>query len=207
MPRTLSLALLLTALSCALGARAETAVPGETGSAEGADDAVEALAEELAATVSIGTESEQEISIDAESSIDVLEEDVPRTWMIRSDVRIAATYSDIRPREGDRYDEEDVLGRARLGLSRPLGDFWRIGGRLAASCSSDSCRPDSFLDEGTQGSADSKIVVDETFLHWQHSERFDLVAGRMQTRFITKGGVFAKSMDRNDSSGGWSPTR
>jgi hypothetical protein len=94
-----------------------------------------------------------------------------------------------------------VLGRVRLGLARGLADSWRIGARLSASCTSESCRPDTFFDEETQGSADNSIAFDEAFLHWIQSERFDLIAGRMQTRFITKGGVFAKSMSRNDSSG------
>lgn len=42
--------------------------------------------------------------------------------------------------------------------------------------------------------------MDEAFLHWYRNDRFDLAIGRLQTRFITKGGVFAKSLDRNDSA-------
>jgi hypothetical protein len=188
--------LLLFAMSSGLQA-AELAAPlSEEASLEAAED----LARELEATIALGEESEQEISIDAEGSIDISEDELPRTWTIRSDVRLSATYSDLKPREGEPYNEEDLLGRARIGLSRSLTDAWRIGARLSAACTSESCRPDTFFDEETQGSADAAISVDEAFLHWFHSDRFNLVMGRMQTKFITKGGVFAKSMSRNDSN-------
>ncbi len=176
---------------------AETEAPV---SEEASLEAVEELAQELEATVAIGEESEQEISIDAQTSIDQSDEELPRTWTIRSDVRLSATYADLEPREGEPSSEGDLLGRARLGLSRALSNKWRIGARLAAACTSESCRPDTFFDEETQSSSDSSIAIDEAFVHWIQSERFDLIAGRMQTRFITKGGVFAKSMSRNDSN-------
>jgi len=38
-----------------------------------------------------------------------------------------------------------------------------------------------------------------TVLHLCRSERFDLALGRLQTKFVARGGVFAKSLDRNDS--------
>ena len=106
------LLLLLLAL-CGATAAAATEAPI---SEEASLDAVEELARELEATVALGEESEQEISIDAESSIDVSEEELPRTWTIRSDVRFSATYSDLEPREGEPSQEGDVLGRVRLGL-------------------------------------------------------------------------------------------
>ena len=192
------LVMLLLALAGTIpAAAADMPSPGST---EASLEAVEELARELEATVAIGEESEQEISIDAESSIDVSEEELPRTWTLRSDIRLSATYADLKPREGEPSDEEDLLGRARLGISRPLTDAWRIGARLAAACTSESCRPDVFFEEETQGSSANTIAIDEAFVHWIQSERFDLIAGRMQTRFITKGGVFAKSMSRNDSN-------
>ena len=188
--------LLLSLSSLAQGTEA-TAPQSEEQSLE----SVEALAQELEETIALGEESEQEISIDGESSIDVSDEELPRTWTIRSDIRMSATHSDLNPREGEPSDESDLLGRARLGLSRSLTDSWRLGARLSASCTSESCRPDTFFDEETQGSSDSALAIDEAFVHWIQSERFNLVMGRMQTKFITKGGVFAKSMDRNDSNG------
>ncbi len=198
MPRVRYVAVLLLALQNPLLTAAEPQAPI---SEEASLAEVEELAEELEATVSLGEESEQEISIDAENSIDVSEEETSQVLTIRSDVRLSATYSDLKPREGDPYDETDLLGRARLGLTRSLNDTWRIGARLSASCTSESCRPDTFFEEETQGSSDTTLAVDEAYVHWIQSERFNVVAGRMQTKFITKGGVFAKSMSRNDSSG------
>ena len=48
--------------------------------------------------------------------------------------------------------------------------------------------------------ADSDITLDKAFLHWYRLEKFDLAIGRMQTKFVARGGVFAKSLDRNDSN-------
>ncbi len=36
--------------------------------------------------------------------------------------------------------------------------------------------------------------------HWFRDDRYDLAIGRLQTKFVARGGVFAKSLDRNDSS-------
>ena len=41
-------------------------------------------------------------------------------------------------------------------------------------------------------------TVDELFLHWYPGGRIDFAVGRMQTRFVARGGVYAKSLDRND---------
>jgi hypothetical protein len=47
--------------------------------------------------------------------------------------------------------------------------------------------------------ADGDVTVDEFFLQWYKLDRFDVALGRMQTKFVARGGVFAKSLDRNDS--------
>ena len=82
MLRALSVACLLLFGSPLLGMEAPPPL-----SEEQSLEAVEELAQELEETVSLAEESEQEISIDAESSIDVAEEELPRTWTIRSDSR------------------------------------------------------------------------------------------------------------------------
>ncbi len=50
------------------------------------------------------------------------------------------------------------------------------------------------------GMADGDITLDEMFLHWYRLEHFDLAIGRMQTKFVARGGVSAESQDRNDSN-------
>jgi len=47
---------------------------------------------------------------------------------------------------------------------------------------------------------DGDITIDEAYLHWFRLHRFDLALGRIQTKFVARGGVFAKSLDRNDSN-------
>lgn len=169
-------------------------------------DDVDLLTEELEETVRLGEETEQEISIDADGSMDIddpggaIESGIMRRWTIRSDVRVLGAYSDLQPRDGEASDDSDLLFRARIGATRPLTDSWRIGARLAAACTSEACKPDAIFEEETGGSSDNALAVDEAFVHWSRNERFDVALGRLQTKFITKGGVFAKSLDRNDSN-------
>lgn len=169
-------------------------------------DQIDQLAQELEDTIGLREESEQEISIDADGSMEAIDSEdlvasgTQRRWTIRSDIRGLGTYSDLQPREGEPTEESDIFIRARLGAARSLTDAWRIGGRFAASCTSESCKPDAVFEEETRSGADNALAVDEAFLHWARSERFDVAFGRLQTKFITKGGVFAKSLDRNDSN-------
>ncbi len=195
-----SLWLLLSALSgLAHGGPAD--VPEDRDVPATARDEVEALAEELEADISLKEESEQEISIDADGSLQVPSElDGRKGWSVTSDIRALGAWSDLAARDGEDLEETEVLARARLGASRSLSPAWRLGARIAASCSSESCLPSDLFDDGTIGSTDNQLDVDEAFLHWYQSDRFDVALGRMQTRFITKGGVFAKSLDRNDSN-------
>jgi len=169
-------------------------VPADSG------DDVEHLAQELEDTVHLRAETEQEISIDADGSIDAPAQAVRYRWTIRSDIRTLGAYSDLQPRDGEAVQESDFLVRARIGAVRSLSDSWRVGARLAAACTSESCKPETFFEEETSSNSDNNLVIDEAFVHWYRGERFDLALGRLQTKFITKGGVFAKSLDRNDSN-------
>ena len=38
------------------------------------------------------------------------------------------------------------------------------------------------------------------FLQWFRSDRFDVAMGRMETKLVARGGVYAKSLGRNDSN-------
>jgi hypothetical protein len=164
------------------------------------DDVVYELAAELEETVTLGSESEQEIFIDADSSIDLGEEAAEPGWSMSGDFRALVDADRVEARDGTASRNSDVLVRASLGGTRAFSDSLRVRLRLAAACTSASCVPDSLLDEDTIGSTDRTVDVDEAFLHWFRSERFDLAVGRFQARFITRGGVFAKSLDRNDST-------
>ena len=46
----------------------------------------------------------------------------------------------------------------------------------------------------------SDVAGRRAFLNWYRLEKFSIVAGRMQTKFVALGGVYAKSLDRNTSN-------
>ena len=48
---------------------------------------------------------------------------------------------------------------------------------------------------------DGDITFDQLYIHGFRREKFDIAIGRLQTKFVSRAGVFAKSLDRNDSSG------
>ncbi len=172
-----------------------------TGLSDPDDDDVELLAKELAEELVLKEETEDEISIDADSSLDVTVQEQGRVgWFTFADVRGRANRDYLEARDGETIDESDVAVRFRVGANRAFTDSFRVAGRLAVSCASDSCKREVDLEEDTQGGSDRLVEIDEAFIHWYQGERFDLALGRMQTKFITKGGVFAKSLDRNDSN-------
>jgi hypothetical protein len=116
-------------------------------------------------------------------------------------------------RVGNRFigdDIEDVrLGdadaiRARWRIRATWGITERLRGviRVAGLCSTENCDPDFILQPNipTPSSIeDGQITLDEFFLQTFRSDRFNVAIGRMQTKFVARGGVFSKSLDQNDS--------
>jgi len=71
------------------------------------------------------------------------------------------------------------------------------------ACTSKDCDPELSLDPSEtevttvdQGS----ITFDQFYLHAFRLKRFDVAIGRLQTKFTTRAGVYAKSLDRNNSN-------
>ena len=65
------------------------------------------------------------------------------------------------------------------------------------------CDPALTLDPSdttTTSIEEGDIAFDQFFFHVFRRERFDAAIGRMQTKFTTRAGVFAKSLDRNNSN-------
>ena len=138
---------------------------------------------------------------DSASSIDVI--GVLDGVALTTDVRIGYAQSEIDNRDNTNRSE-DVL-RARWRFRTEVGIFPYLRGvvRVAGICSSEECSPNLVLENTlpTPSSiADGDITLDEAYLHWFRLDRFDLALGRMQTKFVARGGVFAKSLDRNDSN-------
>jgi hypothetical protein len=138
---------------------------------------------------------------DADSSINI--EQVERGISVEADVRTEYSGSDTDNR--DRSNEHDDVLRARWRLTGTAGitPYVRGAVRVAGLCSDIECEPNFVLTDyipTNSGMADGDITLDKAFIHWYRLERFNLALGRMQTKFVARGGVFAKSLDRNNSN-------
>lgn len=128
------------------------------------------------------------------STSEAVQED--KFWSFGGDIRAGYSKS-YRP---DSESDEMILRGRLYGVWNPTENL-RLASRTTTRCSIESCLPDSFnasLDDDDARNAN--ISFDEVYLHWFNTEKFNLVLGRMQTKFVTRGGVFAKSLDRNNSN-------
>ena len=107
------------------------------------------------------------------------------------------TQTDLR--DGGRSASDEFAVRFRYGANLGITDHARLRARLAARCTDSSCDP-NFDISSTPGDGanteDGDIVLDELYLDFFQRGRFDLVLGRMQTRSVTRGGVFISSLTR-----------
>ena len=159
------------------------------------EEAIEATAEEVASA------DEDIMSMDVGGSL-IDGVNVADYVSVGFDVRAAYFRSDEEDRFGVSDDNDDLTTRLRLEGNWNPSESVRLTARLAAICSTESCGVDSSFESGVAGNSieAGKITVDELFIHRFRTERFDLALGRLQTKFVTRGGVFAKSLDRNNSS-------
>jgi hypothetical protein len=138
---------------------------------------------------------------DASNSIDVRDE--LDGIGVSADIRVGYFDKEIDERDADSRSVDFVGSRWRLRTEADINQYLRIVGRIAGLCSSNDCDPNLVLEDSiptTNGMTDGDITVDEAYLHWFRLDRFDLALGRLQTKFVARGGVFAKSLDRNDSN-------
>ena len=74
---------------------------------------------------------------------------------------------------------------------------------MSGICSANECEPDFILQPDIPtpvGLSDGQITVDSLFFQWFRTEKFNVAVGRMETKYVARGGVYAKSLDRNDSN-------
>jgi hypothetical protein len=138
---------------------------------------------------------------DATNSIDV--DKILDGFGASADVRVGYFQTDIDERDGSDQSDDFVAARWRIRTEFGLLPFLRAVGRVAGICSNDECSPNLVLEDSiptSNGMQDGDITLDEAYFHWFRLDRFDLAVGRMQTKFVARGGVFAKSLDRNDSN-------
>jgi len=142
-----------------------------------------------------------EPDIDVQGSIDDAEEQ--RGIALNGDLRLGFVST------GDEFqgitvdDRGDLRSRWRLRSVWGISERFRGVARLAGICSTIDCNPDFILQPDIPtptGLGDGQITIDTLFFQWFRTDKFNVAAGRMETKFVARGGVFAKSLDRNDSN-------
>jgi hypothetical protein len=160
---------------------------------------VEKKKKEAAAAVTEDDDDETP-EIETESTLD----DASEQLGVRADgdVRAIYDYLDLESRDGIREAEDTAGIRWRLGFDWRFKRGMRLGTRLAGLCFINECDFEFVMERAAptrNGLARGQFTFDELYLHFFRRERFDIVIGRMQTRFTLRSGVYAKSLDRNDS--------
>jgi len=164
---------------------------------EGADDPADT---ELTVEEEIAADIDGSID-DADSSIEI--KAIERGFNLTADVRAGYTQSNIDNRDSGSMVDDRLRARWRMRSTFGILPYLRGSVRMAGLCSDDECSPNFVLENSIptpNGMADGDITLDEAYLHWYRLNKFDLALGRMQTKFVARGGVFAKSLDRNDSN-------
>jgi hypothetical protein len=148
-----------------------------------------------------------ELAVDGDGSIDdatgsIVDIVQKRGFGAKGDIRTGYFVSETDGRDGSKDDDDFLAARWRVEGSWNGTETWRLAARVAGLCSTNECDPNFTLDDNiptSSGMREGDITLDELFVHWFRSQDFDLALGRMQTKFVARGGVFAKSLDRNDS--------
>ena len=167
---------------------------------EPAEEPVEEVTETELTEEAIAEDTDGSID-DASNSIDV--RNVLDGASLSADLRVGYSETEIDERDGTSRSDDILRARWRVRTEVGMFPYLRVVGRVSGLCSTKECSPNLVLDDTTttsNGMADGDITLDEAYFHWFRLERFDFALGRMQTKFVARGGVFAKSLDRNDSN-------
>jgi hypothetical protein len=139
--------------------------------------------------------------VETDSTIDETED--RRGWKVGGDIRPIIDGLYEKARDGSSENDRVAGFRARIGASWGATRSVRLGARLAGAGFAGDFNPE-FIRPGAipdQSSLEGgQFTLDQLYFHWKRVSRFDVAVGRLQTRFTLRGGVFAKSLDRNDSS-------
>ncbi len=127
-----------------------------------------------------------------------------RKWRFSGDLRAGYNRAERDRDDGSSATSSSWLGRFRFRAGSNLNDWLAFNARVAASCSSDDCSPRLVFEPNIPKETtvdDGDITFDQLYVHGFRGERLDVAIGRLQTKFVARAGVFAKSLDRNDSNG------
>jgi hypothetical protein len=140
------------------------------------------------------------LDVETETTVDEM---VGRgAWKISGDVRpiVDALYEQAR--DGSTEFDGAPGARARIGANFGITKRLRVGIRVAGSGFLGDFNPNFILPGNEADSSEldtGTATFDQLYLLWQRRERFSFAVGRLQTRFLLRGGVYAKSLDRNNS--------
>jgi hypothetical protein len=146
-------------------------------------------------------EALDEQAIDVESSIgDAVER---RGLSINGDLRVGNLFNGDDIEDVTLGDPDAIRARWRIRSAWGITERFRGVLRVAGLCSTNNCDPDVILQPNVPTGisiVDGQITIDELFLQSFRSDRFNVAIGRMQTKFVARGGVYSKSLDQNDSN-------
>lgn len=142
-------------------------------------------------------DADDPIHVDYDDSLDYAYAE-PRRLSIDGDLRGGYFNTQVDARDGSSNDSDNLTTRLRLGGNYSFSEQWRLRARLAATCSDSHCSPE-FDTGATPGNGtnieDGDVVADEVYLAYA-GQQIDFAAGRLQTRSLARGGVFATAMTR-----------
>jgi hypothetical protein len=146
-------------------------------------------------------EALDELSIDVEHSIaDAVDQ---LGLSLNGDLRIGNLFVGDNIDVVRLGDAEAIRARWRIRSTWGITERFRGVLRVAGLCSTSNCDPDfvvqPYIPTGSS-MIDGQITIDELFLQSFRSDRFNVAIGRMQAKFVARGGVFSKSLDQNDSN-------
>jgi hypothetical protein len=155
---------------------------------------------EIEPELEVEQEAENVSSMDTASSINIIS-DIAGLFTSTYDARAIYSWSDTDLRDNTSTTGDEITGRFRWETSWNARDNLRFKARMAFICSTNSCDPDLQLDADLEGNTlpPGSTAVDEFLVQWFRTDRGNLALGRLQTKFVTRGGVFNKSLDRNNS--------
>ncbi len=139
--------------------------------------------------------------IDTETTVDYTQ--ASKGLTSDGDLRPIFDYFEVEDRDGTSLGDDLLGARMRFRVDWGFSEAVHIGARIAGSCFTDNCAPEFVLEgakPASNGLKPGQFTLDELYIHWFRTERGSIAVGRLQTRFVVRGGVFAKSLDRNNSN-------
>jgi hypothetical protein len=149
----------------------------------------------------IDEDQDDTADIDTESTVDTLVDE--GVLVFNGDFRPLLNYVDESSRVGTDFTDTAGLARWRFKGTSGVATGIQLGARLAGRCTTDDCSPEWVWDRATpaaNGLRGGQFTFDELYVHLYRREKINFTLGRQQTRFVLRGGVFARSLDRNDSN-------